>query len=155
MNNYGFSGVRPGIEISEVSAVKDMIFNKAREKSSSLAQEKEENMTASLQNDVMNQARASISGSRIKPFGNLTQSTSKSPTPEIINPQVDIMQEAPKLKHNVSSADNSVYTASMHDETMNAARNQFSRRTSLTESLKFLNTQAAIRMVNKTHSKIV
>ena len=132
-----------------------MIFNKAREKSSSLAQEKEENMTASLQNDVMNQARASIAGSRIKPFGNLTQSTSKSSTSEIINPQVDITQEIPKLKHNVSSADNSVYTASMRDETMNAARNQFSRRTSLTESLKFLNTQAAIRMVNKTHSKIV
>ena len=43
----------------------------------------------------------------------------------------------------------------MRDETMAVARNQYGRRGNLMETLNFLNTQAAIRMVNKTHSKIV
>ena len=100
MNNYGLTGARPSIDMSEVASVKEMIFNRAKEKSSSLATEREEGMTQAVQNDVMASARASISGSR-KPFGNLTQNI-KTETEQ-----------------------------------------------------NFLNTQAAIRMVNKTHSKIV
>ncbi len=157
MNNYGFTNARPGIDMSEVASVKDMIFNKAREKSASLASEREESMTQSVQNDVMQDARSSVMNNRMKPFGNLTKNTNSFET-ELKQPepvQENIPDKIPQLKHNVQSVDNSVYTASMRDEAMNEARKQYSRKPTLMETLNFLNTQAAIRMVNKTHSKIV
>lgn len=157
MNNYGFTNARPGIDMSEVASVKDMIFNKAREKSASLASEREESMTQSVQNDVMQNARSSVMNNRMKPFGNLTKNTNSFET-ELKQPepvQENIPDKIPQLKHNVQSVDNSVYTASMRDEAMNEARKQYSRKPTLMETLNFLNTQAAIRMVNKTHSKIV
>ena len=101
---------------------------KAREKSASLAAEKEENITSSVRDDAMNQARNSIIGSKAKPFGDLTQNINKS---ESKSEQIIEKAIIPQLKHNVSSADNTVYTASMRDDVMNAARNQFSRKISL------------------------
>lgn len=157
MNNYGFTGARPSIDMSEVASVKEMIFNRAKEKSSALATEREEGMTQAVQNDVMTSARESIGNSRIKPFGDLTQNIKTEATQQTSAPQETTVQEnIPQLKHNIQSVDNSRYTNSMRDETMTAARNQYSgRRGNLMETLNFLNTQAAIRMVNKTHSKIV
>ena len=159
MNNYGLTGARPSIDMSEVASVKEMIFNRAKEKSSSLATEREEGMTQAVQNDVMASARASITGSR-KPFGNLTQNikTETEQNSTVIQnvPKVNPQENIPQLKHNIQSVDNSTYTNSMRDETMAAARNHYGgRRGNLMETLNFLNTQAAIRMVNKTHSKIV
>lgn len=149
MNNYGFTGTRPSIDASEVSSVREMIFNRAREKSSSLAAEKEESMTSSVRNDVMASARDSISQSGMKPFGNLTQNVRPAEVPPV--PEVNV----PQLKHNIQSVDNTKYTDSMRNETMNAARSQYGKRENLMDTLKFLNTQAAIRMINNTHSKIV
>lgn len=157
MNNYGFTGARPSIDMSEVASVKEMIFNRAKEKSSALATEREEGMTQAVQNDVMTSARESIGNSRIKPFGDLTQNIKTEATQQTSAPQETTVQEnIPQLKHNIQSVDNSRYTNSMRDETMTAARNQYSgRRANLMATLNFLNTQAAIRMVNNTHSKIV
>lgn len=152
MNNYGLTGAKPSIDTSEVSSVREMIFNRAREKSSSLAAEKGESFTESVKDDVMSSARNSITGERIKPFGNLTQQHVK---PVESQPEPVQIQDVPKLKHNIQSVDPAKFTDSMRDETMAAARNQYGRRGNLNETLKFLNTQAAIRMVNKTHSKIV
>ena len=157
MNNYGLTGARPSIDMSEVASVKEMIFNRAKEKSSSLATEREEGMAHAVQNDVMTSARESIGNSRIKPFGDLTQNIKTESTQQTSAPQeTTTQQNIPQLKHNIQSVDNSRYTNSMRDETMTAARNQYGgRRGNLMETLNFLNTQAAIRMVNKTHSKIV
>ncbi len=151
MNNYNITGSSPSIDYGDVKNIKDMIFNKAMEKSSSLAKESEEQMALSIQNDVMDNARSSISSSRMKPFGLLTKTQ-----PEVqLQEEIPKIKDVPELKHNIQSVDNSVYTASMRDETMNAARKQFSRKPTLMETLQFLNTQAAIKMVSKTHSKIV
>ena len=157
MNNYGFTGARPSIDMSEVASVKEMIFNRAKEKSSALATEREEGMTQAVQNDVMTSARESIGNSRIKPFGDLTQNIKTEATQQTSAPQeTTTQQNIPQLKHNIQSVDNSRYTNSMRDETMTAARNQYGgRRANLMATLNFLNTQAAIRMVNNTHSKIV
>ena len=151
MNNYNVTGSSPSIDYGDVKNVKEMIFNKAREKSLSLVKDSEEHMTSSIQNDVMNNARNSISSSRMKPFGLLTKTQQETSLQEKVSETKDL----PQLKHNIQSVDNSVYTASMRNETMNVARNQFSRKPTLMESLNFLNTQAAIKMVSKTHSKIV
>ncbi len=157
MNNYGLTGARPSIDMSEVASVKEMIFNRAKEKSSALATEREEGMTQAIQNDVMTSARESIGNSRIKPFGDLTQNIKTESTQQTSAPQeTTTQQNIPQLKHNIQSVDNSRYTNSMRDETMTAARNQYGgRRANLMATLNFLNTQAAIRMVNNTHSKIV
>lgn len=157
MNNYGFTGARPSIDMSEVASVKEMIFNRAKEKSSALATEREEGMAQAVQNDVMTSARESIGNSRIKPFGDLTQNIKTESTQQTSAPQeTTTQQNIPQLKHNIQSVDNSRYTNSMRDETMTAARNQYGgRRANLMATLNFLNTQAAIRMVNNTHSKIV
>ena len=157
MNNYGLTGARPSIDMSEVASVKEMIFNRAKEKSSALATEREEGMTQAVQNDVMTSARESIGNSRIKPFGDLTQNIKTESTQQTSAPQeTTTQQNIPQLKHNIQSVDNSRYTNSMRDETMTAARNQYGgRRANLMATLNFLNTQAAIRMVNNTHSKIV
>ena len=157
MNNYGFTGARPSIDMSEVASVKEMIFNRAKEKSSALATEREEGMTQAVQNDVMTSARESVGNSRIKPFGDLTQNIKTESTQQTSAPQeTTTQQNIPQLKHNIQSVDNSRYTNSMRDETMTAARNQYGgRRANLMATLNFLNTQAAIRMVNNTHSKIV
>ena len=157
MNNYGLTGARPSIDMSEVASVKEMIFNRAKEKSSALATEREEGMAQAIQNDVMTSARESIGNSRIKPFGDLTQNIKIESTQQTSAPQeTTTQQNIPQLKHNIQSVDNSRYTNSMRDETMTAARNQYGgRRANLMATLNFLNTQAAIRMVNNTHSKIV
>ncbi len=157
MNNYGFANARAGIDMADVASVKELIFNKAREKAASMAAEREENVTQSVQNDVMQDARTSVMNNRMKPFGNLTKNTNSFET-ELKQPepvQGNIPDKIPQLKHKIESVDNSVYTASMRDEAMNEARKQYSRKPTLMETLNFLNTQAAIRMVNKTHSKIV
>ena len=157
MNNYGLTGARPSIDMSEVASVKEMIFNRAKEKSSALATEREEGMAQAIQKDVMTSARESIGNSRIKPFGDLTQNIKTESTQQTSAPQeTTTQQNIPQLKHNIQSVDNSRYTNSMRDETMTAARNQYGgRRANLMATLNFLNTQAAIRMVNNTHSKIV
>ena len=157
MNNDGLTGARPSIDMSEVASVKEMIFNRAKEKSSALATEREEGMAQAIQNDVMTSARESIGNSRIKPFGDLTQNIKIESTQQTSAPQeTTTQQNIPQLKHNIQSVDNSRYTNSMRDETMTAARNQYGgRRANLMATLNFLNTQAAIRMVNNTHSKIV
>lgn len=153
MNNYNLTGSSPSIDYGDVKTVKEMIFNKAREKSLSLVKDSEENMTSSIQNDVMDHARSSISQSRMKSFGMLTKTQSQTDAP--LQEAISETNDVPQLKHNIQSVDNSVYTASMRNETMNVARNQFSRKPTLMETLNFLNTQAAIKMVSKTHSKIV
>ena len=45
MNNYGFANARAGIDMADVASVKELIFNKAREKAASMAAEREENVT--------------------------------------------------------------------------------------------------------------
>ena len=150
---FGFANARAGIDMADVASVKELIFNKAREKAASMAAEREENVTQSVQNDVMQDARTSVMNNRMKPFGNLTKNTNSFET-ELKQPE-PVQENIPQLKHKIESVDNSVYTASMRDEAMNEARKQYSRKPTLMETLNFLNTQAAIRMVNKTHSKIV
>ena len=104
MNNYGFTNARPGIDMSEVASVKELIFNKAREKAASMAAEREENVTQSVQNDVMQDARTSVMNNRMKPFGNLTKNTNSFET-ELKQPepvQENIPDKIPQLKHNIS-----------------------------------------------------
>jgi len=170
MDNFSFLDVRSSIDKSQVSSVKEMILNRAQEKATSLTEEKNDAYTSSVQNDVMSQARASVQANNSQPqFGGLVTSvkasssgstadsaaTNSAVAPSILaNPSDQTTQNQPK--YNVQSADNSNYTNSVRDETMAAARSQYTgRKMNLTKTLDFLNTQAAIQTMSKTHSKIV
>jgi len=173
MDNYRFIHVRPSIDNSQVSSVREMILNRAKEKSSAMAEEKSSGYTASVQNDVMSQARASVQAPAAQPqFGGLVSSAKSSSVDSssvgavtsatdksleyTLSAGAQSQNSQTQLKYNVQSADNSNYTASVRDEAMNAARSQYtSRKMNLTKTLEFLNTQAAIKALVKAHSKIV
>lgn len=159
MDTYNIMNARPSIDNSAVASVKDMILNRAKEKAASMTKEQNEATTSSVQNDVMAQARASITDSKPR-FGMLSSAknsvaeTQKQSVQETTNNTSE--DTTPQLKRNIQSVDSSTYNNSMRDETMTALKNQYSgRRMNLSQSLQFLNTQAAIQTLSKTHSKIV
>ena len=161
MNNFSYTTLKPNIDMGEVSSVRDMIFAKARERSLQMASNSNEQMSQNVQNETMNSARASISSSRAKPFSLVMKPTEpkvekkEDVTAEQNNMPEQILKEQPILKHEISSVNSSSYTYSAREDVMNATRNQFNNKPTLKDSLRFLNQQAAIKMVNKTHSKIV
>ena len=159
MDNFHFIDVKPTIERKETASIKDAIFKRAKEKAQSLAEEKSENYTSQVQDDVMNIARESISASPMNPFNQFMENVGVQKAPKIVEktkvetPKVD---EKPvrELKRNIESADNNTFVKSVKEETMTAARNQFRQGTNLNAILNFLNTQAAIKMAKDAHSKI-
>ncbi len=169
MDNFHFIDVKPTIDRQQTASIKDAIFKRAREKAAAMTEEKSENYTSQVQNDVMEIARESIQASPMNPFSQFmenvglqnkiteavdkVQEQQKSEAPKV---EMDKLKEiyTKELKHNIESVSNKSFVKSVQDETMASARNQFRSETSLMASLKFLNTQAAIQMAKDSHSKI-
>ena len=158
-SNFHFIDIKPTIDKSQVNSIKEAIFARAQEKSNALAQEKNENYTTQVQNDVMDIARESLNIPDINPFNQFIANINtpakekqieKESTTEILSTEIQPQKE---LKHNIESVDNSNYTNSVRNETMKAARAQFSQGRSLADTLNFLNTQAAITMAKNIHPK--
>ena len=166
MDNFHFVDIKPTIDRKETASIKDAIFRRAREKARELTEEKAENYTAEVQNDVMDIARETLQPSPMNPFNqfmenlgiqNAQREISKS-IEEIEKPKVE--NENPKLeeiytkeiKHNIESISDKAFANAVQTETMEEARRQF--RTNLNETLSFLNAQAAIRAAEYAHSKI-
>lgn len=161
MDNFHFVKVKPSIERKDVSLIKEAIFKRAREKAQQMSDEKNENYTSDVKNDVMEIASADFRSSEFNPFNKFKESMGlNAPKPE----QEQVVKQEPveakktyeikPLKHNIESVSNDNYTESVKDETMAAARNRFRRDRNLTTSLNFLNAQAAIQMAKYAHSKI-
>lgn len=68
MDNFHFIDIKPTIDRSETASIKDAIFKRAREKAQQITEEKSENYTSQVQNDVMDIARESIQASPMNPF---------------------------------------------------------------------------------------
>lgn len=138
------------IDTANVTSVREMIFKHAQEKANALAEEKKQDVMASVKNDVMQSARVSFANQKTIQFGNLTKEPEES---KKVNDSVDKnkqeQNQQPQLKHNIQNVENNVYIQSVQNEIMNSVRNQFTGKSSLNESLKFLNTQAAINTFNK------
>ena len=165
MDNFHFIDIKPSIDRKETALIKDVILKRAKEKAETLTEEKNENYTTQVQHDVMDIARESLNPSSMNPFNQFMENMgvqnkyiestdaldrvkSKS---ELEMPRQE--EVAPKeLKRNIESVSNQTYSETVKDETMKAARSQF--KSTLSETLNFLNTQAAIKMVKGTHSKI-
>lgn len=163
MDRLHFIDIKPSIDRSETASIKDAIFQRARQKAQDLANEKSENYTSDIKNDVMSIARESITASEINPFNqfmenigihneqsikskeNLTQDANKSAA-------FDSLNNAGETKQTDVNIKNESFVKSIREETMAEARNKF--RTNLNATLNFLNTQAAIQAAKHAHSKI-
>lgn len=170
MDNFHFIDVKPTIDRQQTASIRDAIFRRAKEKAEALTEEKSENYTTQVQNDVMEIARESIQASPMNPFSQFMENVGlQNKITEAVDkvqeqqPKVEAQKiDQPKLeeiytreiKHNIESASNSAFIKSVQEETMKSARNQFRNETNLTATLKFLNTQAAIKMAEGAHSKI-
>lgn len=164
MNNFHFVDIKPTIDRKETTSIKDAIFKRAREKAQAMTEEKSENYTAQVQNDVMEIARESLKPSPMNPFNqfmdNIGVQNGQPAASETANKTAEIKNEIEKIeevytrevKRNIESVSNQAFANSVKDETMTAARNQF--RTNLNTTLNFLNTQAAIKAAENAHSKI-
>ena len=175
MDNFHFIDVKSSIDRAETASIKEAIFRRAREKSNTLATEKNENYSTQVQNDVMEIARESITESPMNPFNQFMENMGLNAKNVVNNIQsqnvansAPVQQEAKvsqtipnleeiytkEVKRNIESVSNKTFVNSVKDETMTAARNQFRQGTNLMATLNFLNTQAAIRMAKSAHSKI-
>ena len=175
MDNFHFIDVKSSIDRAETASIKEAIFRRAREKSNTLATEKNENYSTQVQNDVMEIARESITESPMNPFNQFMENmglNAKNVANNIqsqnvansapVQQEAKVSQTTPNLeeiytkevKRNIESVSNKTFVNSVKDETMTAARNQFRQGTNLMATLNFLNTQAAIRMAESAHSKI-
>ena len=178
MDNFHFIDIKPTIDRAETETIKDAIFKRALEKSNALAAAKEEAYAVQLQNDIMETARESFQNTSINPFNRFIEADnceagalahpreagalahsrgSETNTDNTIsaNENIDIEEVyAGVIKKNIESVNNSAFVNSVKEETMRAARKEFSQGTNLTATLNFLNTQAAIRMAEDAHSKI-
>ncbi|MCR5265454.1 MAG: hypothetical protein K6E29_02540 [Cyanobacteria bacterium RUI128] len=181
MDNFHFIDIKPTIDRAEAASIKDAIFRRAREKAQQLTEEKSDNYTSQVQNDVMEIARESIQASPMNPFSQfmenvglqnkITEAVDKVHQKETIEkaqPKPEVQAKEPvksnfneeqfvenftrEVKRNIESASNSAFVKSVQEETMAQARNQF--RTNLNYTLSFLNTQAAIKAAEDAHSKI-
>lgn len=174
MDNFHFIDVKSSIDRAETASIKEAIFKRAREKSNTLATEKNDNYSSQVQNDVMEIARESITESPMNPFNqfmenmglNSNKVVNDVSTQNVVNQQF-VQQEqkisqtsniediyTKEVKRNIESVSNKTFVNSVKNETMTAARNQFRQGTNLMATLNFLNTQAAIRMAENAHSKI-
>ena len=63
MSNYKYDSI---VSKTEVEALKDMIFKRARERAEALNKTVQENYTSSVQKDVMDIARESFVASKIR-----------------------------------------------------------------------------------------
>lgn len=157
MDRFHFIDVKPSIDRKETASIRDAIFQRAKEKAARLTEEKSENYTSQVQNDVMEIARTSVKPSPMNPFNRFKESMGlqKPETNETEKSETSVEKVVPReLKHNIQSVSNENYAASIKDETMRAARNQFKQETNLMATLSFLNTKAAIKMAESAHSKI-
>ena len=137
----------------EAAALKDMIFNRVKERAAAISEEVNSSYTSDVQTDLMDIARSSFE-------------SKKNPFAQIVGTQEQVKTEdAPKdlgvgfsqRKTNAvesqivakSKEANDAMTKSVVEETMTIGGNELARKQSFLGALDFLNSQATISLVNK------
>ena len=144
MNNYKFDSI---VTRKEADALKDMIFQRIRERSESINED--------MQSDVMDLARDSFV-SKDNPFSRIIEEAA-APAPKESNelreeigfPQKDLKSSVQVKSQNSVLSEQVVRQAVQNN--MIEARNALSNKPSFMGALNFLNSQAAISLA-KTRS---
>ncbi len=148
MSNINFN-LNSGKE--DFTSLKEAIFRRAREKAEALNSEVKESYTNDIKADVMESARISV---RNNPFVNLLEEretpvenkhVSEVKRPEILHSR-NIEFKRTKSKRFPSRINSELYTAAVREGTMREASETLRQNQNVLNSLKFLNTQAAIAL---------
>lgn len=138
---------------NDYNSLKEAIFKRAREKAEALNSELKTNYTSDIKNDIMESARISV---RNNPFMNLFEEENVDTKGE-----VETVSERPVIYHshdyeksfagrkrsNFSSRiNNELYASAVRDSAMREASETLRQNRNVMDSLKFLNTQAAIAL---------
>ena len=144
---------------NEAEALKDMIFKRVRDRAEAVANDTNEKYTTSVKYDVMELAHDSFEKSSNNPFAEIAENKENSNKTEV--------EKSPKtsqigfsirktLKEDLSNKNTTIskdLTEKTIEITMNEARMDFSKNSSFTGALAFLNSQASISLNEKNNKK--
>lgn len=145
--SYKFDSI---VSKSEANALKEMIFNRARERAKS--------MTDDVQEDVMDVARESFVSAN-NPFSQIIENTPANKSTEDKTRQKteeEIGFPIKKIREKVSTQNkliNAQITQATIENTMMSARENLSNKQSFMGALNFLNSQAAISLIRTRADK--
>ena len=145
--SYKFDSI---VSKSEANALKEMIFNRARERAKS--------MTDDVQEDVMDVARESFVSAN-NPFSQIIENTpANNPTEDKTRQKTEEEIGFPikKIREKVSTQNkliNAQITQATIENTMMSARENLSNKQSFMGALNFLNSQAAISLIRTRADK--
>lgn len=150
MNNYSLN--KSIVSDSEALALKEMIFQRARERAQALNDEVQSSYTSSVQTDIMDLARASFVESK-NPFAQKSESDSKINNESPKNNEPEIGFPIPRnhkikthIEHKNTDINSDVADAAIKSAMVDA-RSDFTKKTSFMGALNFLNSQATIALV--------
>lgn len=154
MNNYQYNSI---VNRQEADALKDMIFKRAKERAESLTKDTQDSYTSAIKNDIMDLARDTFVSSK-NPF---SISPKTEPTAQA-EPVEEHNQEKPGIGYQqrrvadikaqiINRNKNTVeeITNNTVNDVMADAGKEFTNKTSFMGALNFLNSQAAISLINK------
>ena len=141
----------------EVAELKEMIFKRVREKAAALAENENAKYTSSAKFDVMELAHNSMSVAKGNPFaeianGKIVQSENLSANVEKNEITEEVSEEPVTEKYDFFKQKSVLSTREIVNKAielnMENAREDLSKKTSFMGALNFLNSQAAVSLVN-------
>lgn len=161
MQNYGYTGI---VSKAETEALKELIFNRARQRAEAIAKSTQEEYTSSFRNEIMDIARSSFNTPG-NPFAQRIENQQpkehaveeKTSTGER-KPYVGFKQKTNEenIKRIIKSKNEMTSEAAAGREIsgiMNSAGVEFADRKNFTGALEFLNSQASIYMASQKKAK--
>lgn len=138
----------------DYNSLKEAIFKRAREKAEALNSELKSSYTSDVKNDIMDSARISV---RNNPFINLLE----EPVEVESTPQIKERKEihhsrewtSSKSRRMPSRINNELYTAAIREGAMREASETIRQNQNIMNSLRFLNTQAAIALNDRNRKE--
>lgn len=153
MNTQSYDSI---VQKSEIDALKEVIFNRVRERAAALNQSVQENYTSTVQNDVMDLARNSFKSNN-NPFMKKDKVINNTNTINIENSAKEkIIEESRKRAEEIkemiqrrNEAAKTEYFVQAMEENMANAKIDYNKKHSFIGALDFLNSQASIALVQK------
>ena len=152
MSSYNYDSI---VSKTEADALKDMIFNRVRERAEALNEETQNSYTTNVRADVMDLARESFTASK-NPFSLKAEKeeepASKQTEPDKVRHAREHAEEIrAQIDYRTKLASENIANDAAR-EAMNEARDSLSKKSSFLGALDFLNEQATISLISKKGS---
>ena len=160
MNSYNSDYI---VSRTEAEALKDLIFKRAKERAEALANKTQEQYNKSVQNDVMEDARASLTTETNNPFSKFLIESDKFESKikeqnveKEKNEGIGFPSKGNDIRKGIEARENIIKEEVVKTEiskNMEVARRNFENKSSFMGALNFLNTQSTIALVGKNGKK--